>query len=306
MDKANATEMVVSAKSKTTEFMKSRMFDVIAVAIVIAMLALSLGVLQLRQITVKEIFNITVETLPFYFAMLMLNDNYYMKGTYAGKSTKAFKSIVNAYSTIVNALTGRQIKMLPDFCEGYNQATLEKMQLAVLRDEALTLKDFNEDYVETVNDEQISHGPLKAMSRHELVHLIGEHRAKAVIRAKKIKIKGISSNILLGSSDDIDITNLGPGEKQMHSRRRGNYAFTSFVTMLILTLISVRDVTSWGWVGIMFVIFKLLYIVARSYMKYFEGYQDITISLANHLSRKTDIIKEFSAEYPDKSINENA
>lgn len=60
----------------------------------------------------------------------------------------------------------------------------------------------------------------------------------------------------------------------------------------------------WGWVGVIFVIFKLLYIVARSYMQYFDGYQDITVSLVNHISRKTDIIKEFESEYPSTSNSE--
>jgi hypothetical protein len=201
----------------------------------------------------------------------------------------------------VNNLTGKQIKMMPTFCQNYNQNTLEKLQLSILKDEALTLEDFNEDYKE----DDTSHGPLKALSKRELVHLVGESRAKAVIKAKKIKIKGISSNILLGSSSDMDITNLGPGEKEMHNKRRGSYALTSFLTMLILTLITVREITSWGWVGIMFVVFKLSYIVARSFMKYFEGYQDVTISLANHLSRKTDIIKEFAAEYPCSEVDSN-
>lgn len=295
---ANAAEMVTSAKSKATEFVKSKMFDVIAAAIVVAMLALSLGVFELRKINWRELANIMLETLPFYLATVMLNDNYYMKGTYGGKATKAFKSVVLAYSTIVNSLTGGQIKMLPVFCENYNNNTLFKMQENVLRTEALTMDDFNKDYVE--ND--VHHGPLKALSKHELTVLLGSERAAAVIAAKKIKIKGISSNILLGSSSNSDITNLGPGEKEMHNKRKRGYAIGSFISIFALTLIAVKDVMSWGWVGVTFIVFKLLYIVARSYMKYFEGFQDITISLANHISRKTDIIKEFQSDYPAEVV----
>lgn len=291
--KQSTNEVVSSAKSRTAEFMKSKMFDLIAVAIVAAMLALSLGVFELRQISFRELANIILETLPFYFATIMLNDNYYLKGTYAGKATKAFKSIVTAYSAIVNALTGYQIKMLPTFCDEYNDRTLSKMQQIILRNEALTLDDFNIDYVE----HEVHHGPLKALSKHELTNLLGAERAQAVLDAKAVKIKGINSNILLGSSDNSDITDLGPNEKEMHKSRKKSYAIWSFLSIFALTLIAVRDVSSWGWIGITLVIFKLLYIVAKSYMKYFEGYQDITISLANNISRKTDIIKEFECEY---------
>lgn len=303
-NKANATDMLTSAKSKTAEFVKSKMFDFIAAAIVVAMLALSLGVFELREISFRELANILLETLPFYLSTVMLNDNFYLKGTYYGKSTKSFKAIVNQYSTKVNSLTGKQINALPDFCQNYNDKTLAKMQLSVLRTEGLTLDDFNYDYVEHVLNgdvtSEVHHGPLKAMSKHELQSLLTPERVDAVIEAKDVKIKGISSNILLGSSDDADITNLGPGEKEMHKHRKRSYAIWSFVSIFLLTLIGVKQFTDWGWVGITFVIFKLLYIVARSYMKYFEGYQDITIALANHISRKTDIIKEFESEYPDE------
>ena len=301
-NRQNAAEVVSSAKSKTAEFMKSKMFDLIAVAIVVAMLALSLGVFELREINLRELANIGLETLPFYFATIMLNDNYYMKGTYAGKATKAFKAIVLAYSNLVNSLTGKQIKMLPTFCDEYNQRTLFKMQENILRTEAITIADFNEDYIE--ND--VHHGPLKALSKNELVSLLGVERAEAVIKAKEVEIKGINSNILLGSTDNSDITDLGPNEKEMHNKRKKSYAIWSFLSIFALTLIAVRDVTSWGWVGITLIVFKLLYIVAKAYMKYFEGYQDITISLANNISRKTDIIKEFEFEYPDKGMEKKA
>ena len=300
-NRQNTAEVVSSAKSKTAEFMKSKMFDLIAVAIVIAMLALSLGVFELREINFRELANITLETLPFYFATIMLNDNYYMKGTYAGKATKAFKTVVLAYSTLVNALTGEQIKMLPVFCDEYNDRVLAKMQANILRNEALTLDDFHVDYVE----HDVSHGPLKSLSKQELIALIGEGRAQAVIDAKAVTIKGINSNILLGSSDNNDITDLGPNEKEMHKTRKKSYAIWSFLSIFALTLIAVRDVTSWGWIGITLVIFKLLYIVAKAYTKYFEGYQDITIALANNISRKTDIIKEFEFEFTNKQVDEN-
>lgn len=293
-NQVSIAEQVTSAKTRTAEFVRSRMFDIIAVVIVISMLALSLGVLELREISWQEIANILLETLPFYFATILLNNNYYMKGTYGGKATKAFKTIVTQYSTKVNHLTGFQIKMLPDFCDKYNAETLKKIQRNILRREAITIEQFDVNYV----DREGEHGPLKAMSKSDLRHLLSEEQAKAVSEAKQVTIKGISSNVLLGSSTTIDGTDLGPNEREMAMRRKSLSAITSFAAIFVLMLIGIKDVASWGWVGVVLVIFKLLYIVARSYMKYFEGYQDITINLANHISRKTDIIKEFESEVP--------
>lgn len=276
------------------------MFDIIAVAIVAAMLALSLGVFELREINVREVFNILLETLPFYFATILLNTNYYTKGTFGGKATKTFISVANKYSVKVNGLTGWQISKLPDFCDAYNTKVLEKIQCGILRTVALTLDEFNVDY----KCDAVSHGPLKVMSKHDLIHLLGHDRAMAVIKAKNVKIKGISANVLLSNLDNPDVTDLGPGEREMAHRRTKSSAITSFLCIFVLTLIGIKNVMEWGWVGVIFVIFKLLYIVARSYMQYFDGYQDITVSLVNHISRKTDIIKEFESEYPSTSNSE--
>ena len=142
MDKANVADNVTSVKAKASGFIKSKMFDIIAVAIVMAMLALSLGVFELRDLSLKELANILLETLPFYLATVMLNDNYYLKGIYDGKVTKSFTAVVNAYSTIVNKLTGKEIKSLPDFCEKYNDNVMKKLQTSILRSEALTYEDF--------------------------------------------------------------------------------------------------------------------------------------------------------------------
>lgn len=298
MNDKNRDDTIVSAKNKANDFVKNRMFDVLAASIIIAMLSLSLGVLELRTFDLKGFIDIVLETLPFYFANIMLNDNYYLKGVYAGKATTSFKSTVKIYSNKVNSLTGTQIGKLPEFCDKYNQKVLENLQLAVLRTEALTLEEFNVNYKIDGED----HGPLKAMSLHELEHLIGKHRAKAVITAKNITVKGISSNILLGNSNDVDATNLGLGEQEMHKKRAKGYMVSSFIYIVILMFIGAKNITEWGWVGIMFVVFKLLYIVTRSYMKYFDGYQDITIGLVNHVSRKSDILKEFESEYPSDVV----
>lgn len=287
----NIAEKMDNTKANVNNFMKSRMFDIIAVGIVVAMAALTLGVFELRKINWRELINILLETLPFYFSNLLLTMNYYSKGTFTGKMSKSFKGIVNAYSTEVNNLTGEQIAELSDFCEAYNDKTLQNMQRIILKTEALTIDQFNIDYIEN----GISHGPLKALSKHELEHLIGIGRAEAVIKAKNVKIKGLRVNSLLGSLDSEDVTDLGLNERELGKKRSINYAVGGFASIFILTLIGVKNVTQWGWVSLLFMLFKLLYIVCRSYMRYFDGYSDITGALANHLSRKTDIIKEFKS-----------
>lgn len=293
----NMSEKVTNAKGRAGDFMKSRMFDITAAGIVVAMAALTLGMFELREITFLELVNILLETLPFYLANHLLTMNYYNKGVFTGKKNKSFLGVVNTYSAKVNALTGDEIGKLPEFCEQYNERVLVNLQTSILKTEALTYQEFDVDYTEIIGDQPVSHGPLRALSKHDLEHLLGKERAKVVIKAKKLKIKGLRVNVLLGSQDNADVTNLGPGEKDLTKKRNLGYAVTGFLSIFVLTLIGVKNVYEWGWMSLLFMIFKLLYIVCRSFMRYFDGYQDITVSLANHISRKTDIIKEFDSWY---------
>jgi len=45
-----------------------------------------------------------------------------------------------------------------------------------------------------------------------------------------------------------------------------------------------------------------LYTLCRSYTKYFNGYNDITNDVANHITRKTDILKQFDDWYDKYKI----
>jgi hypothetical protein len=73
-------------------------------------------------------------------------------------------------------------------------------------------------------------------------------------------------------------------------------------------MMGVKDVLEWGWMGAFLLLFKMLYILCRSYMKYFEGFDDINIRLVNHISRKTDVLKEFdywyNTQYKDSKLSD--
>ena len=293
----NIADKVSNGKIKVNDMIRSRAFDLVAAGIVVAMAALTLGVLELRTISWLELVNILLETLPFYLANLLLTINFYNKGVFAGKATKAFVSVVTAYSAAVNALTGQQIRQMSTFCAEYNEHVLTEIQTRLLKTVALSFYEFDKDYVEhdAHSGKDVSHGPLKALNKSELEHLLGTERAKVVINAKNVKIKGIRENLLLGNIDNEDVTDLGPDERSMSRSRRISYSITGFISVLLLTLIGVKNIMEWGWIGLFFMIFKLLYIVCASYLKYFEGYQDITNRLSNHISRKHDILKEFKS-----------
>lgn len=302
MDNTTIADKVTQTTERATTFVKNKIFDIIAVVIVVAMLALSLGVFELREINLNEILNIALETLPFCLATILLNTDYYAKGTFSGKATKTFISVAQKYSTMINNLTGEQIRVLPDFCEEYNTDILLKRQRAVLRRAALSLSEFHDDYAK----DDVHYGPLKVLPKKTLRKILTKTQVAAVFEANKVKIKGVNVNVLLSNISNPDITDVGPGEEEMARQRTVTFTVTSFVSILLLTLIGVKNVVEWGWVGLFLIVFKLLYIIARAYMQYFDGYKDITVGLVNHISRKTDIIKEFISSYSAKeNFNDN-
>ena len=290
-----ATDKVINGKDKTIVFVKNKAFDFIAIGIVLAMTILSLGVVELRTITFRELFNIVLECVPFYMAATMLSVNYYNKGVFIGKKSHKFLEATAYYSDKVAALTGEQLKYLSDFCNNYNDKALNTKQERLLRTVAITLEEFDKG--------DADNPPLKVLSTKKLLLKYDKKIVKVINKCKKIKIKGIHPNILLSNFTSFDVTDLGNTEKQLSHRRFANYAVTYLVSIFIISLIAVKDILSWGWMGAALTLFKVFYISIGAYMKYFNGYEDITVGVVNHINRKSDVLKEFGCWYSETILS---
>ena len=279
-------------KAKLQRGIKDRAFDLIGIVIVIVLIALSLGVLERRTLSWGELGDILIECIPFFFAAMLLNENYYNKGVFAGKRTDKFKRACETYTEKVDALTGQQIDELDEFCQEYNDDALKKMQMSYLNRASISYEKFH------VGDD--GQEPIQTWSKDKLIHTYGKDRAKWITLAKNAKVKGLQVNALMGTVGSNDITDIGPSESQLNSKRRTVSAASYFVTTFVMAMIGVKNVTQWGWVGIALVLFKAVYILCRAYMTYFDGYNDVNVILVNHTNRKSDILKQFDYWYTSR------
>lgn len=275
----------VETKEKAQSYIKSKAFDLVSICIIVAMTVLSLGIVELRDVTWKEIGNILVENIPFYVAATFLSVTYYTKGAFSGKLSEAFKNAQKYYSELASNLTGAELKLLPQFCDEYNNKTRSEMQRTLLHSVAITFEEFDEGTKEIA--------PLKTFSKKDLIDKYGKDVAKVILKCKKIEVKGIYPNVLLGNLHSNDNTDLGNNESELKAKRTGKYILMYAFSVFSLSLIAVKDVVEWGWYGALITLFKVLYIAAVAYFKFYDGYEDLTVNVPNHLCRKSDLLKEF-------------
>lgn len=279
-------------KQRLQRGIKSRIFDIIAISILVCLIALSLGVIERRIITWREIGNIIVECIPFFFAAVLLNDTFYKKGIFTGKLNNNFITACTLYTKYVTNLSGQHIDELDDFCHEFNADALRKKQISYLSRASISYEKFHID-----TDDNTA---LQTWSDDKLEHTYGNDRAKWIKLAKKATVKGLHSNALMGTMDAEDITDVGPTEIQLTKRKRRTSAISYALSTIVLSLIAVKNVSEWGWFGIALVIFKCILILCKSYMSYFDGYNDVTVHLVNAINRKTDIIKQFLYWYDNR------
>ena len=74
------TDSINDASKKMANSAKNVAFDLIAVAIIVAMLVISLGAIEMKEITLKTTIDIIISVVPFYLANIVLSLNYYKKG----------------------------------------------------------------------------------------------------------------------------------------------------------------------------------------------------------------------------------
>lgn len=291
-------ESVDNFKTNARKKIKNRMFDIVALGVILAMMAISLGVFQLKDLTLDNVMPILIDFVPLLLTSALLTSDFYKKGAFYGKASEAFNAVVSVYSNIVASLNGRQIDSLNDFCIKYNDDALKALQTPILRKVAISQELYDEGCVD-------KHGsyttrPLKVLSKKELKDKYPKKVWKAILKANKCKIKGLQVNGLLGNQNNDDITDIGPTEKQMEVSHNLTSAASYTIATAFMTLIAIKDVMTWGWASLILIAFKLCYILAKSYMSYFTGYSDITVSLSNSITRKTDIIKQFKYWYENK------
>lgn len=279
-------EELQSSKIKTGETIRKYIFDLLALVIVLALVALSLDVFGLVEVTSVNLVEFLTLWILYFLAAMLLNIDFYKKGAFVGKSTDKFTTVIDEYSNIVNLLSGEQIKGLYPFCEKYNEDAKIRMQTEILKGEGIPFDDFEKG--------SGKHKPLKTCTVKELKSLqYNKLQILAIIKAKRVKIKGISVNLLLSTISASDTTDIGDNERTLQNKRVFYSVSRYILNTLLLSMVGLKDIQEWGWSGIILVIFKVAYVLATTYMSYFKGYDNVTINLCNHFTRKTDILKMY-------------
>lgn len=299
--KKSVEDTVQYGKSRTMKELKKSAFDFIAVVIVAALVLASLDVFNLIDLNTMNIGDFVVSWVPYFLATILLTLDLYKKGVFVGKSTDKFQTIAKSYSDLANSLSGKQIRDLGPFCEKYNEDALVNLRTSILKEEGISYDDFNSTF--TIEDK--TYAPLKTWTKEELINAkYTKAQIKAIKLAKKAEVKGINVNILLSSINISDPTNIGRGETELEKRILVSSVIKYLVSTMLTSLIIIKDITTWGWASLIGVLFKVIYMFARSFMSYFSGYDDITVSVANHVTRKTDILKMYLDHVPPVTVTE--
>lgn len=292
-------EVLTDAKGKVVTMARNKIFDLIGISIVLVMFFVGLGALKIIDFTLESLINFIVSFIPFYLATMLLNTNYYTKGSYKGKESTVYVNSMKSYSEIVDSLNGDQQLKLNDFVDWYNAESLRYLQTSILKRVSISYERFA---TFTTDKDGKELPPLQTYDFKQLVEMFNPYVAKHIEQAKHARVKRISTNILLSNVQSADPTDIGKGEVQLRKMRLGVTGVMSFISVIALSLIGFKDIMEWGWVAAFVTLFKMVYIFARSYQMYFHAYDDITVSVVNHIARKTDILKQFQSWYTENLV----
>ena len=294
MTRQNVEKQYTDATQKLNQGIKRYIFDIIAVVIILVIIAATLHIFDVYDMSnPEEIKSFFVDWVPYFLASILLNGDLYEKGIYVGKTVKEYINAKHAYSEKVSTIDGHKLSKVTDFCIDYNTEALISLRKAILKEQGLSYEQFDKEY----KTKDATYPGLKTWTKEKLKSTFTSEQVDAVLRAKKAKIKGININLLLGNDDVNDPTNIGFTEKQLTMRRN---IFTTIRYLFMTGMMSVlfiKDVTQWRWGGLLEVLFKLAFVVSRALMSYLKGCKDTVVHHTNHLIRKTDILQIFDVWY---------
>lgn len=289
----NFEDKLQGVKIGASQGIKKHIFDWISAIIIVALIAACMDVFSLIDFKTIDLLEFFISWFPYFAAAILLHNNLYKKGVFVAKGTEKFIKTIEAYSDIANSLSGEQIKKLYPFCDKYNEDVKKSMQTQTLRKEGVTFEEFEYGTKELP--------ALKTCNRKFLIEK-GYNKAqiKAIKTAKNLHVHGINVSILLSSINVKDVTRIGDDEKTLQTKQIISSTLHYASSTLLLSVMAVKDISEWGWMGLILTIFKVMYLFAGSYMSYFKGYDNITMSLVNHFSRKIDILKMYLDYKPEE------
>lgn len=286
-------DILVEAKTKAISDIKTYIFDLVAFGIVIALALASLNIFDFDDPSLMTPGEFIVGWLPYFLTTILLNADLYKKGVFIGKRTDRFCSVLNVYSEHTGKIKDEDLEKVDVFCTEFNDKTLKDLQIATLKPAGISYDDFIAP-IKVAAGVEIQ---LRFCSKKQLqaAHYTNE-QIRAIRKAKRLKVKGLTTMQLMSSLTARDATDTGPTERQLENNRMGWKVICYLATTVFLTFVGIKKLTEWGWVALIPLTFKVIYIAAGAMMSYFNGYNDITVTVRNSLIRKTDILRMFIAK----------
>lgn len=278
----------------TKSALSSWMYYLFALAVIVVMVFIQLGVFEFKQET--NFFDILVDTVPIFIASMLLSNIFYQNGVAKGKKNQNYFLAISEFSTLAN-LPGEKLDKLPQFCDEYNALAIKRKQETYLAMAVVSYDKFENEY----KDGEIKHVPIKVMSDKAIIEEFGKERGKWIIKAKKVKLKGVNVVSLTSEQKVSDITDTGYGEGEYAKMFTTSKVLSYAISFVLFSFITAKDIMAWGWAGLGLLLFKITYTLGCSILGQSRGYRDITVNVVAHYNRKTDILKQFHSWY-EKNI----
>lgn len=278
----------------TKTALSSWMYYLFALAVIVVMVFIQLGVFEFKQET--NFFDILVDTVPIFIASMLLSNIFYQNGVSKGKKTQNYFLAISEFSTLAN-LPGEKLDKLPQFCDEYNALAIKRKQETYLAMAVIPFDKFDNEY----EDGEIKHVPIKVMADKSIIEEFGKERGRWIIKAKKVKLKGVNVVSLTSEQKVSDITDTGYGEGEYAKMFTTSKVLSYAISFVLFSFITAKDIMAWGWAGLGLLLFKITYTLGCSILGQSRGYRDITVNVVAHYNRKTDILKQFHSWY-EKNI----
>lgn len=271
-------------------------YYIFAGAVVVVMVFLQLGGIELNENI--EWHDIVIDAIPLFFASVLLDRIFYYNGVTKGKKTKNFFGAIAEFSSLAN-LTGEETDALPDFCREFNARALRNKRKTILSYAVVSIEHFESEF----EDKNGTHLPLQITPNRVIRKEYGWERSRWIRKAKRAKVKGLTACRLTSEQASMDDTNTGFGERGFATIQTVKKVIGYALSFLLFAVITVKDIATWGWVGVGLLLFKIVFTLGSSILSQARGYQDITVSVVSHYNRKSDILKQFKAWYKKNTFS---
>ncbi len=267
-------ESVIFANEKMADGFKKRVFDIVALLLIVALFLVENGELIIKK---QSILTFVGNILVMFMLTLLFDNNYRIKGKLHGMSTEKYVRASKNLKELSENLSDQNINELSYNLTKFLDNQFVQEQKQVLYAVGISFEDYEKSY--------------KKMTKGEVSKILNKTQSRGVQKAKDIKKQNITVDVLLSEFSFSNGLIIHKSQKRLDLEHNLKSVIIYLLTALLFGYFAIGLIENFSILNLGWFLIKCSFLFFRGIKSYFESFIEISTIAVERMESKSLIVK---------------